>query len=144
LRRLPCGAVRASLLASATTATLAGRRSISLRTHSGALGALANERAPLTSSVRTYGSPRLWAVQLNQWKTGPTVYRALRRLGAPGALATYVARHTRRWWHCSLPLSRVQDIAYFDRLGVPKFCRPQLLEPSGADPHAGWCGRGPA
>ena len=34
-------AVRASLLASATTATLAGRRSISLRTHSGALGALA-------------------------------------------------------------------------------------------------------
>jgi RNA-directed DNA polymerase len=64
---------------------------------------------------------RLRAVQLNQWKTGPTVYRALRRLGAPGALATYVARHTRRWWHCSLRLSRVLDIAYFDRLGMPKF-----------------------
>jgi group II intron reverse transcriptase/maturase len=64
---------------------------------------------------------RLRAVQLNQWKTGPTVYRALRRLGAPGATATYVARHTRRWWHCSLRLSRVLDIAYFDRLGVPKF-----------------------
>jgi group II intron reverse transcriptase/maturase len=64
---------------------------------------------------------RLRAVQLNQWKTGPTVYRALRRLGAPGPVATYVARHTRRWWHCSLRLSRVLDIAYFDRLGVPKF-----------------------
>jgi RNA-directed DNA polymerase len=64
---------------------------------------------------------RLRAVQLNQWKTGPTVYRALRRLGAPGAVATYVARHTRRWWHCSVRLSRVLDIAYFDRLGVPKF-----------------------
>ena len=64
---------------------------------------------------------RLRAVQLNQWKTGPTVYRALRRLGAPGTVATYVARHTRRWWHCSLRLSRVLDIAYFDRLGVPKF-----------------------
>lgn len=64
---------------------------------------------------------RLRAVQLNQWKTGPTVYRALRRLGAPGALATYVARHTRRWWHCSLRLSRVLDIKYFDGLGVPKF-----------------------
>lgn len=65
---------------------------------------------------------RLRAVQLNQWKTGPTVYRALRRLGAPGPVATYVARHTRRWWHCSLRLSRVLDIAYFDRLGVPHFC----------------------
>jgi group II intron reverse transcriptase/maturase len=64
---------------------------------------------------------RLRAVQLNQWKTGPTVYRALRRLGAPGAVATYVARNTRRWWHCSLRLSRVLDIAYFDGLGVPKF-----------------------
>ena len=64
---------------------------------------------------------RLRAVQLNHWKTGPTVYRALRRLGAPGAVATYVARNTRRWWHCSLRLSRVLDIAYFDGLGVPKF-----------------------
>jgi RNA-directed DNA polymerase len=64
---------------------------------------------------------RLRAVQLNQWKRGPTVYRALQRLGAPGAVATYVARHTRRWWHCSLRLSRVLDIAYFDSLGVPKF-----------------------
>ena len=64
---------------------------------------------------------RLRAVQLNQWKTGPTVYRALRRLSAPGWLATYVARHTRRWWHCSLRLSNALDVAYFDRLGVPKF-----------------------
>ena len=29
------------------------------------------------------------------------------------------------------------------RENVPKFSRPQLLEPPGADPHAGWCGRGP-
>jgi group II intron reverse transcriptase/maturase len=64
---------------------------------------------------------RLRAMQLNQWKRGPTVYRALLRLGAPGSVATYVARHTRRWWHCSLRLSRVLNIAYFDRLGVPKF-----------------------
>jgi len=34
-------------------------------------------------------------------------------------------------------------IAYFDRLEVPKFSRPQLLEPPGAGPRAGWCGRGP-
>jgi RNA-directed DNA polymerase len=64
---------------------------------------------------------RLRAVQLNQWKRGRTVYRALRRMGASGALATYVARNTRRWWHCSLRLSRVMNPAYFDELGVPRF-----------------------
>jgi RNA-directed DNA polymerase len=64
---------------------------------------------------------RLRAVQLNQWKRGPRVYRALRRLGAPGPVATYVARNIRRWWHCSLRLSRVLDIAYFESLGVPRF-----------------------
>jgi len=63
---------------------------------------------------------RLRAMQLNQWKRGPTVYRALRRLGASGSLATYVARRARRWWHCSLRLSRLLDVAYFDNLGVPR------------------------
>ena len=65
---------------------------------------------------------RLRALQLHQWKRGTTVYRALRRLGAKGAVATYVARHAKRWWHCSLKLSAALDIAYFDRLGVPRFC----------------------
>ncbi|MGL6111651.1 MAG: group II intron reverse transcriptase/maturase [Rubrivivax sp.] len=64
---------------------------------------------------------RLRAVQLKQWKTGPTVFRALRRLGAPVALAASVASRTRRWWHCSQSVQSVLDIAYFDRLGVPKF-----------------------
>jgi RNA-directed DNA polymerase len=64
---------------------------------------------------------RLRAVQIKQWKTGPTVYRELRRLGAPGALAASVASRTRRWWHCSLSVQSVLNIAYFDRLGVPKF-----------------------
>jgi RNA-directed DNA polymerase len=64
---------------------------------------------------------RLRAVQLKLWKTGPTAYRALRRLGAPVALAASVASRTRRWWHCSLCVQSVLDIDYFDRLGVPKF-----------------------
>jgi RNA-directed DNA polymerase len=64
---------------------------------------------------------RLRAVQLKQWKTGPTVFRALRRLDAPAALAASVASRTKRWWHCSLSVQSVLDIAYFDRLGVPKF-----------------------
>jgi group II intron reverse transcriptase/maturase len=64
---------------------------------------------------------RLRALQLKYWHRGPRVYRALLRLGARLAVAIYVARHARRWWHCSLRLSNVLDIAYFDRLGVPKF-----------------------
>jgi RNA-directed DNA polymerase len=63
---------------------------------------------------------RLRAVQLKQWRRGPTVYRELRRMKAPGAIATYVARNARRWWHCSLRLSWVLDTSYFDNLGVPK------------------------
>jgi len=78
------------------------------------------ENRSILRTVDQWLRRRLRAVQLNQWKTGPTVYRALRRLGASGTVATYVARHTRRWWHCSLRLSNALDIAYFDRLGVPK------------------------
>ena len=56
-----------------------------------------------------------------------------------------VAVNCRRWWmnsarmlHVALPNS------YFDQLGIPRLAtQPQLLEPPGADPHAGWCGRGP-
>lgn len=64
---------------------------------------------------------RLRAVQIKQWKTGPKVYRELRHLGAPQALAASVASRTRRWWYCSLCVQSVLNIAYFDRLGVPKF-----------------------
>ncbi|MGL6109720.1 MAG: group II intron reverse transcriptase/maturase [Rubrivivax sp.] len=65
---------------------------------------------------------RLRAVQLKQWKTGPRTYRALRRLGATEKLATAVARNVGSWWRSSLHVSRVLDPAYYDRLGVPKFC----------------------
>jgi RNA-directed DNA polymerase len=64
---------------------------------------------------------RLRALQLKHWRRGPRVYRALMQLGARPAAALYVARHARRWWHCSLRLSNALDPAYFDRLGVPRF-----------------------
>ena len=52
------------------------------------------------------------------------------------------SQHSRRWWHNSaLALNSVLTIAYFDRLGMPRLTCPQLLEPPGADPYAGWCGR---
>ena len=87
---------------------------------------------------------RLRAVQLKQWKTGPRTYSSLRRLGATEELAKAVARNVGSWWRSSMHVARVLDLAYYDRLGVPKFSCPQLLEPPGADPHAGWCGRGSA
>ena len=65
---------------------------------------------------------RLRAVQLKQWRSGPTIFRELRRLGASAEVAASIAGNARRWWHNSaLALNRVLTIAYFDRLGVPRF-----------------------
>jgi group II intron reverse transcriptase/maturase len=65
---------------------------------------------------------RLRAVQLKHWRRGPTAYRALRRLGASVGEALCIAGNLRRWWHTSaLGVNRLLPIAYFDRLGVPKF-----------------------
>jgi hypothetical protein len=46
--------------------------------------------------------------------------------------------------YAGLRLHMAFPIRYFDHLGVPRLAaQPQLPEPPGADPHAGWCGRGP-
>lgn len=64
---------------------------------------------------------RLRAMQLKQWKRGPTVYRELRIRGLSESVARQVAANTRRWWrnagmaiHIALPTS------LYDRLGVPR------------------------
>jgi RNA-directed DNA polymerase len=65
---------------------------------------------------------RLRAVQLKQWRRGTTMFRELRKLGANVDLAARIASNGRRWWRNSrLGLNRVLHIAYFDRLGVPRF-----------------------
>jgi len=65
---------------------------------------------------------RLRAIQLKQWRRGTTIFRELRRLGANADLAARIASHARCWWRNSaLGLNRVLSIAYFDRLGVPRF-----------------------
>lgn len=65
---------------------------------------------------------RLRAVQLKQWRRGTTMFRELRTLGADADLAARIAGNGRRWWRNSaLGLNRVLPIAYFDRLGVPRF-----------------------
>lgn len=64
---------------------------------------------------------RLRALQLKQWRQGPTIYRELRALGASPEQAARVAGNARRWWHNSrYELNRILQIGYFDRLGVPR------------------------
>lgn len=65
---------------------------------------------------------RLRAVQLKQWKRGPTICGELLARGASAPVARAVAAHATRWWamaahggtQAALPTS------YFDRLGVPR------------------------
>jgi RNA-directed DNA polymerase len=64
---------------------------------------------------------RLRAIQLKHWRRGLTIYRELRALGAPTAVAQQVAANSRRWWcNSGKLLNSVLTIAYFDRLGVPR------------------------
>ena len=66
---------------------------------------------------------RLRALHLKQWRSGKTIYRELRRLGASAPVAQSVAALSRRWWHNSLSaIHHVLTIGYFDRLGVPRLC----------------------
>lgn len=64
---------------------------------------------------------RLRAIQLKHWKRGKTMYRELRALGASCVVAQQVAANSRRWWcNSGKLLNRVLDLAWFDRLGLPR------------------------
>ena len=64
---------------------------------------------------------RLRALTLSRWKRGTRTFPELRRLGAEGGTAARIARRTRSWWGASSgELNQVLDIAYFDRLGLPR------------------------
>jgi len=64
---------------------------------------------------------RLRAIQLKHWRRGSTIYRELRALRAAPEIAQRVAANSRRWWRNSDgELNRVLNIAFFDRLGMPR------------------------
>lgn len=64
---------------------------------------------------------RLRAIQLKQWKRGTTVFRELVALGASKEVAQKVVCNTRRWWDNSRwALNWVLNLAWFDRLGLPR------------------------
>ena len=64
---------------------------------------------------------RLRAVQLKQWKRGPTIYRELRARGLSEFGAARVAANARRWWHnASMLLHVALPTRAIDALGVPR------------------------
>lgn len=64
---------------------------------------------------------RLRALQLKQWRRGPTIYRKLMAMGAKPELAHRVAANSRRWWRNSgNNLNPILTIAWADQLGMPR------------------------
>src|SRR5579859_3982648 len=64
---------------------------------------------------------RLRAIQLKQWKRGPTMYRELMAMGAKPEVARKVAANSRCWWRNSgMLLNAVLTLAWSDQLGLPR------------------------
>ncbi len=86
---------------------------------------------------------RMRAIQLKHLKRAKTIDPELLARKTSSDVAAQVAANARRWWRNSGTfLNSVLNLAWASRLGIPRLCWPQLLEPPGPDPHAGWCGRG--
>lgn len=64
---------------------------------------------------------RLRAIQLKQWRHGPTIHRELLRLGATPQVARQVAANSRCWWcNSGKAINSVLTISWFDKLGLPR------------------------
>jgi len=63
---------------------------------------------------------RLRSLQLTLWKNAKTIYRKLRKLGAPDLAARQVAANVRRRWRNARTANTVLPASYFDGLGLPR------------------------
>jgi group II intron reverse transcriptase/maturase len=65
---------------------------------------------------------RLIAVQLKQWKCGPTAYGKLRARGLSKRSASAAAAHVKHWWRTAAhgALKTAFPISYFDQMKVPR------------------------
>jgi RNA-directed DNA polymerase len=64
---------------------------------------------------------RLRAIQLKQWKRGPTIFRELRTRGLSRDAAAKVAGNARSWWRNSgMAINIALPGAHFDNLGLPR------------------------
>ena len=66
---------------------------------------------------------RMRAIQLKHWKRAQTIYSELLARQASSDVAAQVAANARRWWRNSgLLLNSVLNLAWADRLGIPRLC----------------------
>jgi len=66
---------------------------------------------------------RMRAIQLKHWKCAKTIYQELLARKASPDVAAQVAANARRWWRNSgMLLNSVLDLAWADRLGIPRLC----------------------
>jgi len=66
---------------------------------------------------------RMRAIQLKHWKRAQTIYPELLARKAPTNVAAQVAANAHRWWRNSgMLLNSVLNLAWADRLGVPRLC----------------------
>jgi len=66
---------------------------------------------------------RIRAIQLKHWKRAKTIYSELLARKASSDVAAQVAGNSRRWWRNSgMLLNSVLNLAWADRLGIPRLC----------------------
>src|ERR1035437_4549869 len=66
---------------------------------------------------------RMRAIQLKHWKRAKTIYPELLARKASSNVAAQVAANARRWWRNSgMLLNSVLNLAWADRLGIPRLC----------------------
>jgi len=66
---------------------------------------------------------RIRAIQLKHWKRAETIYSELLARKASSHVAAQVAVNARRWWRNSgMLLNSVLNLAWADRLGIPRLC----------------------
>jgi len=66
---------------------------------------------------------RIRAIQLKHWKRAKTIYPELLARKASPDVAAQVAANARRWWRNSgMLLNSVLNLAWADRLGIPRLC----------------------
>jgi hypothetical protein len=63
---------------------------------------------------------RLRSLQLKHWKNASTVYRELRKLGAPDRVAKQIAAHGKSRWGNAHWANAAVPVSYFDDLGLPR------------------------
>ncbi len=66
---------------------------------------------------------RMRAIQLKHWKRAETIYSELLARKASSEVAAQVAGNSCRWWRNSgMLLNSVLNLAWADRLGIPRLC----------------------